>query len=65
MNIPDLSLENLISVYWVTKILNFFDVDPDRGSGILSTLVSSDARSTFPLWGLSLSSVGGELLFQV
>jgi hypothetical protein len=29
MNIPDLIFENLISVYWVKKILKFFDVDPD------------------------------------
>jgi hypothetical protein len=42
MNIPDLFLENLMSVYWVKKILKFFDVDPDPGSGIFSTLVSSD-----------------------
>jgi hypothetical protein len=45
------------------KILKFFDADADPGSGILSTLVSSDvdARSTFQLWGLSLSSVRREL----
>ncbi len=29
MNIPDLIFENLVSVFWVKKILKFFDADPD------------------------------------
>jgi hypothetical protein len=33
MNIPDLNFLNLVSIFWV-KILNFFDADPDPGSGI-------------------------------
>jgi hypothetical protein len=37
MNIPDLVFANLVSDFGL-KILEFFDADPDQGSGILSTL---------------------------
>ncbi len=37
MNIPDHICESLETIFWV-KILKFFDVDPDPGSGIFLTL---------------------------
>jgi hypothetical protein len=37
MNIPDQISEILVTIFWVT-ILNFFDADPDPGSGIFLTL---------------------------
>ncbi len=37
MNIPDHISESLETIFWV-KILKFFDVDPDPGSGIFVTL---------------------------
>jgi hypothetical protein len=37
MNIPDLILKNLVSVFGL-KIFKFFNADPDQGSWILFTL---------------------------
>jgi hypothetical protein len=34
MNIPDLTLENSVSVFWVRNTLILFDADPDPRSGI-------------------------------
>jgi hypothetical protein len=40
MNIPDRFSESLETVFWVknSKILKFFDADPDSVSGMLSIL---------------------------
>jgi hypothetical protein len=37
MNIPDHISERLETIFWV-RILQFFDADPDPGSGIFLTL---------------------------
>jgi hypothetical protein len=37
MNIPDHISEGLETIFWV-KILEFFDADPDPGSGIFLSL---------------------------
>ncbi len=39
INNPDNIFESVETIFWV-KILNFFDADPDPGSGIFLTLDS-------------------------
>jgi hypothetical protein len=38
INIPDHISESFETIFWVKKILKFFDADPNPGSGIFLTL---------------------------